>query len=94
MIFRHSGHGALLYGAVLVLSGVVMVLVGGAQAAATGFVPTQLALALSGGVAGLALLGVGLGLVNAHVTRVVTAEEVHRTERLVEAVAAVVDRDR
>ena len=69
---RVSTH--LLLGA-LALVGLVLVAAGWRGAAATLFVVLQLPFVVSGGFAGVALVGLGLGLLRVHADRVEAAEE-------------------
>lgn len=94
MIARYSGQGTWVYAGLLVLAGFAMIGLGWRGAAATLFIPTQVAYALSGGLAGIALIGTGAALLNAQASRVATAERTHRLDEVVHETAATVSRFR
>lgn len=91
MMRRYTGQGALVYAGALVVTGFILIIASGASASGTTFIPTQLAYAVSGGLVGLALVGVGLALVNAHATRLAAAEERHALASVIDQTESLVD---
>lgn len=82
---------ATVIGAAMVVAGFGLLLVGWRGAAALLLVPLQLPYAASGGIAGLALVGLGAALINVQVTRHLAARERARTAQAVrEATRALV----
>lgn len=88
---RINVHGAVLLSAALIVLGLILIAVGGASMRGTSFIPTQLSYAVSGGLAGLALVGVGLGLWQAHVHRVTEAQIRVRWSRIIDETADLLD---
>jgi hypothetical protein len=92
---RYSRQGATVLGAVTILSGFAVIALSWAGAAATLFIPTQVAYAVSGGLTGIALIGTGAAVLNAQISRVVTAERSHELDALIDgAVDALVGIER
>lgn len=82
MTFR-SPYSALGIAAILVLGGFVLLFLGWKGGAATLFVPSQVAFGVSGGMMGLALIGTGLAVATAHLTRVNTARRSLQLQQLI-----------
>lgn len=80
-------HLAALVGLALIVAGFVMVVLSWKGAAATLFVPTQVAYGMSGGLAGLSLVGIGLTVLNVHFKRLTS---VNRSRDLDEIVTQTV----
>lgn len=72
---------ALVLGSAVVV-GLLLVAQGWRGVAATLVVPAQVPFLVSGAVAGVALVGAGLGLLRVHLDRVEAAEERRRTAEL------------
>lgn len=70
---RGTAHNASVIAALIVGAGFLLILLGYRGGAGFVFVPTQIAYAVSGGVAGVALIGAGLGIANVQFTRLHTA---------------------
>lgn len=81
---RYSGQGATVLGVVTIILGFVVLGLSWAGAAGTLFIPTQVAYAVSGGLTGLALIGTGAAVLNAQVTRIVTAERTHDLDAVID----------
>lgn len=88
---RVVAHQAALLSVLLVLAGFAVIGLSWRGAAAVLFVPTQVAFATSGGLAGLALIGAGGALLNAHLTRVQTARRSVTMRRCLEDSVAILD---
>lgn len=86
---RYSGQGTTVYGVLLILIGFGVIALGWRGAAATLFIPTQVAYAVSGGLAGLGLIGTGAALLNIQADRIATAERSHRLDDVIQDTAAV-----
>ena len=78
-----SPHTATAIGVGLVVAGFVMVMLGWKGGAATLFVPSQVAFAVSGGMIGLGLIGMGLAVLAVQATRLSTARRSQDLQRLV-----------
>lgn len=89
MIARYSGQGATLVGIATIVLGFAAIALGWVGAAATLFIPTQLAYAVSGGLTGIALIGTGAAVLNAQITRIVTAERTHHVDELLDGAVDV-----
>lgn len=83
-----SPHTATVIAAVMVVAGFVVIVLSWRGAAATLFIPTQVAFSLSGGATGLALIGAGLAIINVQYTRMVTARRSHSLRVLLEGTVA------
>ena len=87
---------ATVVAALLIVAGFVMVGLGWHGAAATLFVPSQIAFGVSGGMVGVALIGTGLGVLMVQMTRLSTARRSRDLQGLisetVEVFAAVRER--
>ena len=68
-----SRHTATLIAGALIIGGFTMIGMGWHGGAATLFVPSQVAFGVSGGMAGLGLIGTGLGVLLIQMTRLATA---------------------
>lgn len=84
MMARYSGQAATLYAALLILAGFALIGAGWRGAAATLFIPTQIAYAVSGGLAGIALIGTGASVLNVQASRIATAERSHRLDEMID----------
>lgn len=89
MIARYSRQGATLVGISTILLGFGAIAFGWVGAAASLFIPTQVAYAVSGGLTGIALIGTGAAVLNAQISRIVTAERTHRVDSLIEGAVDV-----
>lgn len=89
---RYTGQGAVVFAGTLVVLGMGLIIASGRNAAGTAFIPTQLSYLVSGGLVGLVLVGVGLAIANAHMTRTAAAEERHALASVLDATAVLVDR--
>lgn len=78
-----SPFAATAIGALLILAGAVMVGLGWRGAAATLFVPSQIAFGVSGGVVGVGLIGTGLGVLLVQMTRLGTARRSRELDDLI-----------
>lgn len=78
-----SPHTATAIAAGLVLLGAVLLFLGWKGAAATLFVPTQLAFGFSGSMLGLCLVGTGLAVLAVQTTRLATARRTRDLQHLV-----------
>src|SRR3712207_3198516 len=78
-----SPHAASAVAAGLIIGGVVLMFFGWEGLADTLFVPTQVAFAVSGGMAGVALMGVGLVVLSVQTTRFGTARRSQELRRMV-----------
>lgn len=91
-----SRHTATLIALALIVGGFAMIGMGWRGGAATLFVPSQVAYGVSGGIAGLGLLGTGVGVLLVHLTRLSTARRTRDLQALVsdtvEVFAAVRER--
>ena len=67
----------------LIAAGVVFLFFGWKGAAATLFIPTQIAFGVSGSLTGIAVIGVGLTVLAVHTTRLHTAQRTRDLRRLV-----------
>lgn len=70
---RGSAHNATIIAGALVVVGFVLIFLGYRGGAGFVFVPTQIAYGVSGGLAGVAVLGIGLAIANVQFTRLHTA---------------------
>lgn len=86
---RYAGTSGLWWGVGLVVVGMVAMGLGWRGAAATVFVPTQVAFAVSGWLGGLLLVVLGLGIVRSRVERILEAEVSLRHEWALDAVDAL-----
>lgn len=86
---RYSGQGTTVYAILLILIGFGLMALGWRGAAATLFIPTQVAYAVSGGLAGLGLIGTGAALLNIQADRIATAERSHRLDGVIRDTATV-----
>ena len=78
-----SPHAATAIAVGLIAAGVVLMVLGWEGLADTLFVPTQVAFAVSGGMAGIAVLGVGLAVLGVQTTRLATARRSRQLRHLV-----------
>lgn len=78
-----SPHAPTGIAAALLAAGAVLLFMGWKGGAATLFIPTQVAFAVSGSIAGLAVVGVGLTVLAVHTTRLNTARRSQEMRRLV-----------
>lgn len=81
---RYRGLSASAWGLGFVVAGVAAMALAWRGAAATLFVPTQVAFAVSGWIGGLLLVAVGLSVLRTQARRVVEAEHAHRMERVLD----------
>lgn len=86
---RYIGLASAWWGAGLVVVGIVAMAWAWRGAAATLFVPTQVAFIVSGWVAGLLLVMLGLAVLRSLLNRIVEAEHAHRLEGLLDALDRV-----
>lgn len=86
---RYSKQGATLVGIAAIVLGFGAIALGWVGAAATLFIPTQLAYAVSGGLTGIALIGTGGAVLNAQITRIVTADRTARVDELLDGAVDV-----
>lgn len=82
---RYSRQGATLLGVVTIVLGFGAIALSWVGAAATLFIPTQVAYAVSGGVVGIALIGIGAAVLDVQVDRVLAAERSRQREDLIDA---------
>lgn len=87
----YSGQGATVWAVVLVVLGFVLIGLGWRGAAATAFVPTQLAYTVSGGLLGLALIGAGSAIAHSQLSRVVEADAHHEVSHLIQQTAELLE---
>lgn len=80
---RYSGQSAVGYAIGFIVTGLVLIGFGWKGGAATTFIPTQIAFSVSGGLAGLALVGTGAGLLNLHASRLIGADRGHELDRII-----------
>ena len=78
-----SRYAASLIALGLIVGGFAMIGMGWRGGAATLFVPTQVAYGVSGGIAGLGLIGTGLGVLMVQLTRLSTARRTRDLQSLV-----------
>lgn len=78
-----SPFAATLVAAALIVAGFVMVGLGWRGAAATLFVPSQIAFGVSGGMVGVGLVGTGLGVLMVQMTRLSTARRSREMQALI-----------
>lgn len=78
----------LLFGA-LVVGGLVAVILGWRTAAATLIVPFQIPAFVSGGLGGLALIGMGIGSLHIQVTRQIAVDETAQLDAVLESAEAL-----
>lgn len=81
---RYSGQATTVYAVLLILVGFGLIALGWRGAAATLFIPTQVAYAVSGGIAGIALIGTGAAVLNVQASRIATAERSHRLHQMID----------
>jgi hypothetical protein len=81
----------LITGAVLVAAGFLALLLGWRGAAGTLNIPVQLPYLVSGGIGGIALIGMGLGLCNLAASRREAAREIARLQGLVDDAAKLLE---
>lgn len=79
---RYSRQDATILGIVMIVLGFAAIGFGWIGAAATLFIPTQLAYAVSGSLTGIALIGVGAAVLNAHANRIASADRSHELDRI------------
>lgn len=89
---RYSQQSTTVYAVVFVLAGFALLALGWRGAAATLFIPTQVAYAVSGSIAGLGLIGAGAALLDLQAERVGAADRAHDLDRIVEEAAEVLAR--
>lgn len=87
----YTGQGATVWAVVLVVLGFVLIGLGWRGAAATLFVPTQLAYSVSGGLVGLALIGAGSAIAHSQLSRVVEADAHHEVGRLIQQTSELLE---
>lgn len=80
--------------ALLVVAGFVTLALAWHGAARTPYVPLEVPWVVSGGIAGLALIGMGLGALSIQLSRREAAEQRAAVEELVRAAAEVIERCR
>ena len=86
-----SPFAATLLAVALIVGGFVMVGLGWRGAAATLFVPSQVAFGVSGGMVGVALIGTGLGVLIVQMTRLSTARRSRDLQVLIQETVEVFD---
>lgn len=87
---RYTSQGATAWAIGLIVVGFATIALGWRGAAATLFVPTQVAFAVSGGLAGLALIGGGCAILTTQLNRILAADATHDLEVVLERTAGVV----
>lgn len=83
MFSAKSPFAAPLVAVALIIAGFVMVGLGWRGAAATLFVPSQIAFGVSGGMVGMGLIGTGLGVLIVQMTRLGTARRSREMQGLI-----------
>lgn len=89
MIARYSRQGATVLGVTTIVLGFASIALGWVGAAASLFIPTQVAYAVSGGFVGIALIGTGAAVLNVQITRIASAERTHRVDALLDGAVDV-----
>lgn len=92
MIGRYSGQGPAAYAVVFIVAGFLLIGLGWVGAAATLFIPTQVAYAVSGSLAGLALIGTGAALLDLQATRILDADRSHDLDGFITEAAELLAR--
>lgn len=86
---RYRGTAAGWWAVGLVVLGILAIAAAWRGAAATLFVPTQVAFGISGGLGGLLLVSLGLALLRSLARQIAQAEHAHRREQLLDAIDRV-----
>lgn len=81
---RYSRQDATILGIVTILLGFAAIGIGWVGAAASLFVPTQMAYVVSGSLTGIALIGTGAAVLNAQANRIVSADRSHELDRIID----------
>ena len=89
MIARYSRQGATVVGVTTIVLGFGSIALGWVGAAASLFIPTQVAYAVSGGLVGIALIGTGAAVLNVQIARIASAERTHRVDTLLDGAVDV-----
>jgi len=87
---RYTGQAATAWAMGLIVAGFVTIAMGWRGAAATLFVPTQVAFAVSGGIAGLTMIGAGCAILTTQLDRLLAADASHDLDGVLERTAAAV----
>lgn len=80
---RRRAHGATLIAAGLIIAGFIAIGLAWRSLAALLWIPTQIAYAVSGGLAGVAMIGTGLGILNIQSSRVAGARRRGELQELI-----------